>query len=153
MTEAELDTETHDIVVDETLPREASAIWRVLTTGDLIARWLMPIAGFEPKVGNRFTFNTTPAGEWDGTIQCEVLEVVPNRRFSYSWKGGHAANIGYGSPLDTVVTWTLEPVEGGTRIRLVHSGFVLPKNETAVQNMSKGWKSIVPKLGSADEQD
>ncbi len=153
MTEAELDTETHDIVVDETLPREASAIWRVLTTGDLIARWLMPIAGFEPKVGNRFTFKTTPAGEWDGTIQCEVLEVVPNRRFSYSWKGGHAANIGYGSPLDTVVTWTLEPVEGGTRIRLVHSGFVLPKNETAVQNMSKGWKSIVPKLGSADEQD
>ncbi len=153
MTEAELDTEIHDIVVDETLPREASAIWRVLTTGDLIARWLMPIAGFEPKVGNRFTFKTTPAGEWDGTIQCEVLEVVPNRRFSYSWKGGHAANIGYGSPLDTVVTWTLEPVEGGTRIRLVHSGFVLPKNETAVQNMSKGWKSIVPKLGSADEQD
>lgn len=153
MTEAELDTEIHDIVVDETLPREAGAIWRVLTTGDLIARWLMPIAGFEPKVGNRFTFKTTPAGEWDGTIQCEVLEVVPNRRFSYSWKGGHAANIGYGSPLDTVVTWTLEPVEGGTRIRLVHSGFVLPKNETAVQNMSKGWKSIVPKLGSADEQD
>jgi len=150
MTEAELDTKTHDIVVDEILPREAGAIWRMLTTGDLIARWLMPIAGFEPKVGNRFTFKTTPAGEWDGTIRCEVLEVVPNRRFSYSWTGGHAANIGYGSPLDTVVTWTLEPVKGGTRIRLVHSGFVLPKNESAVQNMSKGWKSIVPRLG--DEQ-
>lgn len=153
MTEAALDTQTHDIVVDETLPREAGAIWRMLTTGDLIARWLMPPTGFEPKIGNRFTFKTTPAGEWDGTIRCEVLEVVPDRRFSYSWKGGHAANVGYGSLLDTVVTWTLEPVKGGTRVRLVHSGFVLPKNETAVQNMSKGWKAIVPKLGSPDEQD
>lgn len=153
MTEAALDTKTHDIVVDDILPRDADAIWRMLTTGDLIARWLMQPTGFEPKVGNRFTFKTTPAGEWDGTIRCEVLEVVPNRRFSYSWKGGHHANSGYGSPLDTVVTWTLEPVKGGTHIRLVHSGFVLPKNESAVQNMSQGWKSIVPRLGNSDAQD
>lgn len=154
MMEAALITKAQDIVVDDIFPHGAETIWKTLTSGDLIARWLMPPAGFDPKVGNRFTFKTTPAGEWDGTIRCEVLEVVPNRRFSYSWKGGHDGNSGYGSPLDTIVTWTLEPVDDGTRVRLVHSGFVLPKNETAFRNMGEGWKKVVPRLRAAtDEQD
>ena len=29
-------------------------------------------------------------------------------------------------------------------MRLVHSGFVLPKNETAYTGMSGGWKKVVP---------
>jgi uncharacterized protein YndB with AHSA1/START domain len=47
--------------------------------------------------GNRFTYQTTPAGEWDGVIQCEVLEVIPNERLVYTWRGGHEANVGYGA--------------------------------------------------------
>jgi len=80
-----------------------------------MGRWLgMEPAGFEAVVGGRFTYRTTPAGEWDGTIQCEVLDVIFNERFVYSWKGGHEGNMGYGAPLDTVVTFTLKKVEGGT---------------------------------------
>src|SRR6266850_4364385 len=64
-------------------------------------------------------------------IHCQVLEVVPNERLVYAWKGGHEGNVGYGAPLDTVVTFTLARETSGTRVRLVHSGFVLPRNETA----------------------
>jgi uncharacterized protein YndB with AHSA1/START domain len=146
--------DTHDIVVDEVLPHAPETIWRTLTTGELIARWLMAPTGFEPVKGKRFTYQTKPAGAWDGTIRCEVLEVVPNERFSYSWKGGDDANTGYGSPLDTIVTWTLSRVGNGTRVRLVHSGFLMPRNDTAFQNMSEGWKKVVPRLGAVtDEQD
>ncbi len=146
MTQPARKTETHDIVLDEVFPHAPETIWRALTTGELIARWLMPAKGFEAVVGNRFTYSTTPAGAWDGTIRCEVLEIVPNRRLVYSWKGGDEHNVGYGSKLETVVTWTLTPAEGGTRIRLVHSGFVLPVNETAFANMSSGWKKVVRNL-------
>jgi Activator of Hsp90 ATPase homolog 1-like protein len=45
------------------------------------------------------------------------------------------------------VTFTLEKVEGGTRLRLVHSGFVLPRNDTAYRNMSGGWNKVVPRIG------
>ena len=45
-----------------------------------------------------------------------------SKRLVYAWKGGHEGNVGYGSQLDTVVTWTLSRVENGTRLRLVHSG-------------------------------
>jgi uncharacterized protein YndB with AHSA1/START domain len=144
---------TQEIVVDEVFPHAPETIWKTLTHGALIARWLMPPAGFEAVKGNRFTFTTKPGGAWDGTIHCEVLEVVPHQRFVYSWKGGHPDNVGYGAPLDTIVTWTLTKVGIGTRVRLVHSGFVVPRNESALQTMGNGWKKVVPKLGEiAGEQ-
>jgi uncharacterized protein YndB with AHSA1/START domain len=154
MNNAAVKSDTHDIVVDEILPHAPETIWKTLTTGELIARWLMEPTGFEPVAGKRFTYQTKPAGAWDGVIHCEVLEVIPNERFSYSWKGGDEANTGYGSRLDTTVSWTLSRVRNGTRVRLVHSGFMRPRNDTAFRNMSEGWKKIVPRLGAVtDEHD
>ncbi|QND40738.1 SRPBCC domain-containing protein [Rhizobium leguminosarum bv. viciae] len=83
-----------------------------------------------------------------------VLEVKPNERLSYARKGGHEGNAGYGSPLNTVVTFILSEVEAGTRLRLIHSGFVLPENETAFQKMGEGWKKVVKNIGAiVDETD
>jgi uncharacterized protein YndB with AHSA1/START domain len=140
--------ETKSIVVDEVLPHAPEKIWRVLTTGALIGRWLMQPTGFEPVKGTRFTYKTKPAGAWDGTIHCQVLEVIPNERLVYSWKGGHEGNVGYGAPLDTVVTFTLAKVQDGTRLRLVHSGFVTPQNDSALTTMGNGWKKVVKDLGA-----
>jgi uncharacterized protein YndB with AHSA1/START domain len=143
MNDAALKSGTQDIIVDEVLPHAPETIWKVLTTDELIGRWLMAPTGFEPVVGKHFTYQTKPAGDWDGTIHCKVLEAVPNQRLVYAWKGGDDANVGYGSRLDTVVTWTLSRVENGTRLRLVHSGFVMPKNESALKIMGEGWKKVV----------
>jgi uncharacterized protein YndB with AHSA1/START domain len=147
-------TDTQAIVVDEVFPHSPPTIWKALTSGDLIGRWLMEPAGFAPVAGNRFTFKTTPAGAWDGTIHCQVLEAIPDQTLVYAWKGGHTGNAGYGSPLDTVVSWTLSPTDSGTRVRVVHSGFILPLNDTAFENMSEGWKKVLPRLRTVtDEQN
>jgi uncharacterized protein YndB with AHSA1/START domain len=139
---------TRSIVVEQVFPHAAETIWLTITRPELMARWLrMTPEGFEPVIGNRFTYQTSPAGEWDGTIRCEVITVVPGRELAYRWQGGHAANQGYGSLLDTIVTLTLEPVDGGTRLRVVHDGFVLPRNETAHRNMSGGWTGVVTRIG------
>lgn len=138
--------DTQAIVVDEVFPHAPEIIWKALTSGDLIGRWLMEPKGFEPVAGNQFTFQTTPAGQWDGTIRCEIMEVVPNELLSYAWRGGHESNEGYGSKLETLVTFVLAHAEGGTRLRLIHSGFVLPDNDTAYRNMSQGWKKVVSNL-------
>ena len=82
-------------------------------------------------------------------IHCQVLEVTRNECLSYSWEGGHDSNAQqYGSLLDTIVTWTLAKVDAGTRLRLVHSGFVTPKNDSAFRNMSGGWKKVVGRIGA-----
>jgi uncharacterized protein YndB with AHSA1/START domain len=147
MNDAAFDSHLRDIVVDEVFPHAPETLWKVLTSGALMARWLMEPTGFEPVKGKHFTFQTTPAGEWDGVIHCEVLEVTPNERLAYIWKGGHAGNAGYGSKLDTVVTWSLTKVDQGTRLRLVHSGFVTPDNDSALKSMGEGWKKVVHNVG------
>jgi uncharacterized protein YndB with AHSA1/START domain len=155
MNNAALKSRTQEIVVDEVFPHAPETIWKTLTNGALMARWLgMTPTAFEPVKGNRFTYQTTPAGAWDGVIHCQVLEVIPNQRFVYAWNGGDESNTGYGSKLDTVVTFTLSKAANGTRLRLVHSGFVLPENETAFTKMSGGWKKVVQRLdGIAAEQN
>ena len=136
---------TRDIVVEDVVPQPPEKVWKALTTAELIGQWLMP-NDFEPVVGKRFTFKTKPIGDWDGVVHCEVLEIVPHRRLVYSWKGGSDSNdssSNYGSKLDSVVTWTLQPEGRGTRLRLVHAGFRSPQNDFTYDAMSPGWGRIM----------
>jgi len=55
---------------------------------------------------------------------------------------------GSDQPVATVVTWILSRVENGTRLRLVHSGFVTPKNDSAFKTMSEVWKKVVQSIGT-----
>ena len=144
MSETAMKTATQDIVVEEVFPHAPELVWRTLTTPELIGRWLhMTPTGFEAVKGRRFTYQTTPAGAWDGVIHCQVLEVVPNERLVYAWEGGHESNVGYGARLETVVTLTLSRIPNGARLRLVHSGFVSPRNDGAFKTMGDGWKRVV----------
>ena len=146
MNEAALKSNMQDIVVDEVFPHTPEILWKVLTTGELISRWLMPTTGWKPVKGTHFTFPTKPDGEWDGVIRCQVLEVTPNERLVYTWKSGYETNAGYVSRLDTIVTWTLTRSDGGTRLRLVHSGFVMAKNASVFQNINEGWSKVIAKM-------
>lgn len=40
MNDAALKSDTQDIVVDEVFPHAPEAVWKVLTTGELMNRWL-----------------------------------------------------------------------------------------------------------------
>ena len=149
MSDAALKSDTQDIVVEEVFPHAPETVWKVLTSGELMGLWLgMTPIEFEPMKGKPFVLKTTPAGAWDGFIRCQVLEVKQNERLVYTWRSGHEGNVGYGSKLDTIVTFTLARVDSGTRLRLVHSGFVLPKNDSAFKNMSGGWKKVVGRIGT-----
>jgi uncharacterized protein YndB with AHSA1/START domain len=148
MSDAAILTACREIIVDELIPHSAEVVWKTLTTPELMGRWLMTPTGFAPIKGARFTYQTTPAGPWDGVIHCEVQEVVPNERLVYSWHGGHEANTGYGSRLETVVSWTVTPAEGGVRVRLVHSGFRPAQNDVAYARMSEGWPKVLQSVGA-----
>ncbi|MBT1698388.1 SRPBCC domain-containing protein [Fulvivirgaceae bacterium PWU4] len=88
-------------------PHPPEAIWEYLTRSDLMELWLMK-NDFQPVVGHDFQFRTDPipALDFDGIFYCKVLEVVPFKKLSYSWKSGP----GDGQiTLDSVVTWKLKP--------------------------------------------
>ena len=144
MTNSATKDDTQAIIVEYELVHPPEKVWRALTDSKLVASWLMP-NDLRPEVGHRFTFRAKPIPGWDGVCHCEVLEVKPNERLSYTWRGGSDELSEYGSRLDTVVTWTLAPTSsGGTLLRLVHSGFE-PRNAYAFEMMGKGWRGMVAK--------
>ncbi len=119
-------------------------VWDFLTKADLMALWLMP-NDFKPVVGHRFQFTTKPMPQLncDGIFRCQVLEIVPRKKLSYSWKAGP----GDGSiNLDTVVTWTLQETPSGTDLHLVHSGFDEKTNIDLYTGMTKGWLDNLKKI-------
>src|SRR5690349_9092339 len=124
------------------MPHPPEKVWRALTTSELIADWLMS-NDFQPVVGHRFNFRATPIpGLWNGVTDCEVLAVEPTRRLAYSWNAsGEEAEGG----LKTVVTWTLTPEPGGTRVRMEQSGF-RPQDEAGFRGMGGGWPRILGRL-------
>ncbi len=137
-----MSTGTESIVVEYELAQAPGQLWRVLTDSQLVATWLMA-NDLVPAVGHRFTFRARPVPGWDGVVHCEVLEVEPNRRLRYSWRGGSDELPGYGGRLDTTVTWTLTPSpSGGTQLRLEHAGFTA-KNAFAIDMMGKGWRGKI----------
>jgi uncharacterized protein YndB with AHSA1/START domain len=134
-------TVLRSIVIERRLAHPPEKVWRALTEGPLLAQWLMA-NDFRPEIGHRFTFKAKPMGDWDGTVQCEVLACEPNRLLGYSWVGGSATNKTYGSRLDSTVSFTLTPVEGGTHLKMEHAGFRSPENDAAYDAMSPGWGRI-----------
>src|SRR5947208_3658911 len=93
-------------------------VWEYLTNSALMAQWLMP-NDFEPILGYDFQFKIPPMPklDFDGIIYCKVLEIVPFKKLSYSWKSGP----GQGKiTIDSIVVWTLTPKENGTELKLVH---------------------------------
>ena len=139
MTSATADT--HTLVVERVMPHPPEKIWRALTQSALIGEWLMP-NDFEPVVGHRFNFRSTPMPNWNGVVDCEVLMVEPHQRLSYGWNAsGEEAATG----IKTVVTLTLTQVEGGTHLRMEQSGF-RPQDKGNYQGANYGWQKFLAGL-------
>jgi uncharacterized protein YndB with AHSA1/START domain len=77
-------------------------VWEYLTTSELMAQWLMP-NDFLPIVGHDFQFRIPPipSMDFDGVIYCKVLEMVPPKKLTYSWKSGPGSGK---ITLDSIVT-------------------------------------------------
>ncbi len=118
-----------------TYPHPPAKVWRVLTTREHIARWLME-NDFAPEVGHRFQFRAQPVGGWDGVVHAEVLELEPERRLVLAWRS---------KVIDTKVTFLLEPVDGGTRLTLLHTGFKGLKPVMTSFILGMGWKGHILK--------
>jgi uncharacterized protein YndB with AHSA1/START domain len=126
---------TRTLVIERVFPHSPEKLWRALTESPLLAQWLLK-NDFEPVVGRKFQFRSEPVPNWDGLVDCEVLVVDPLKQLSYSWGA-----LGLGS----VVLWTLTPTEGGTHVRMEHSGFRTDQQQ-AYGGAKYGWQKFFDHL-------
>lgn len=126
---------TRTVVIERVFQHPPEKLWRALTESPLIAQWLMK-NDFEPAVGRKFQLRSEPVPNWDGIINCEVLQIDPMTRLSYSW-----GTMG----MKSVVLFTLTPADGGTQLRMEHSGFGA-NQEAAYKGATYGWQKFLGAL-------
>jgi len=110
-------------------------VWAALTDPGEIAKWFGDGADIDLRPGGpaRFAFG-------DEEVAAIVHAVEPNRRFAFYWvPGAQEHPVEITEVTRTLVDFTLEPVAGGTRLRLVESGFGKFGDGRAYQDNSRGW--------------
>lgn len=131
--------DTRSLVIEREISHPLEKVWRALTQGALMEEWLLK-NDFQPVVGHKFKLRSTPMPQWDGIVDCEVLEIEPQKRLSYSWNVGEAA-----TGIATVVTFTLTPTPSGVLLRMEQSGFRADQEQN-YQGANYGWQKFLAAL-------
>src|SRR3981081_3836540 len=113
---------TEPIVFECDLPHSPALVWRARTERCLLCAWLLP-SDIRPEVGARFSFERADR-QRSCSIDCEVLEVKPNRTLQWrQTEGGDPDSRG--SVTSVVPIELTDNAAGGTRLRLVHAEFTI----------------------------
>ncbi len=122
----------------------AETVWEFLTKAELLSQWLMP-NDFELILGYDFQFTTKPLPQFDcdGIFYCKIVEIVPFKKLSYSWKTGPGSGK---ISLDSIVVWTLVEKDNGTELQLLQSGFKEIENYNIYTAMTTGWAQNMEKI-------
>ncbi|MBV1779725.1 TIGR03086 family protein [Paeniglutamicibacter sp. ABSL32-1] len=114
------------------LPLGPEAAFELVTRPERLRRWQTVAARMDLRAGGEYRWTITPGHSASGRIQ----EIEPGKRlvFDWGWEGSESAA--------STVTVTLEPVEGGTRLTLLHEG--LAPEEVA--GHTEGWNHFMDRL-------
>lgn len=109
------------------------AVWRYLGDPDLLAAWLMR-NDFSGRVGAAFQFFARPSNDWDGVLNCKLVEFDPPRKIAFTWDANDIQ-------AETLVTIELSEMPGGTRLRLLHANFEASPLDVSwiVRRHEAGW--------------
>jgi uncharacterized protein YndB with AHSA1/START domain len=88
----------------------------------------------DARVGGKWSTSGGSVKMGDITVHGEVLELDPPRRLSYTW-------ISSWLPKTTTVVWELVAQNGGTLVKLTHTGFA--GDAEATNNHSIGWNLVL----------
>jgi uncharacterized protein YndB with AHSA1/START domain len=125
-----------EVVIDAPIER----VWALITEAKHFGAWFADSgAEIDLRPGGAMSLSW----EEQGTVRARVERVEPPRLFSYRW-----ANAIDAEPVDghsTLVEFSLAAEDGGTRVRVVESGFAgldIPEEDRRgqVDGNTKGWE-------------
>lgn len=129
------------LMVKRIINADPETLWEALTDHHIMQKWFFAAAegwsakvNNDPSVGGSFKIDMLSPKDsyWHEGV---YKEIVPHKKIVFTWNSGAVT--------DTLVTITLNKVEGGTEVKLVHE--FMP-NEEMKKNHTEGWTQILANL-------
>ncbi len=118
-----------------TLPVSPDEAFALITEPERLRRWQVVSAVVDLRAGGQWRWTVTPGHVAAGTYR----EVEPGRRVVFGWGWEGDDDLG---PDASTVTVTIEPVEEGSLVTLVHEG--LTEQQAAMH--AEGWNHYIERL-------
>lgn len=117
------------------LPVDPDTAFLLITEPERLRRWKAVAARVELRIGGSYRWTVTPGHVALGTF----VEIEPGKRVIYTWGWEGDTQLPPGA---STVTVTLEAVDGGTTVQLIHDGL------TAEQEIghAQGWNHFMARL-------
>ncbi len=131
-------TENNIVKIERVFNANAQTIWEALTQPEIMKQWYFDIPSFRAELGFKFQFSGgTPEKTY--VHLCEVTEVIPESKLTYSWRYEGYEGISF-------VTFELQPDGEQTLLTLTHTGidtFPSVITDFAIHNFDNGWNHII----------
>lgn len=135
--------------IDKTIDLEAPVdrVWRALTNRDELATWFQVTIEGDLVPGAQVWMTSVHAQHTGQRFLVHVIEMTPPRRIVWQWHPGEIdPGIDYSREPWTTVTFTLEPRDRGTRLRVAETGFdqiALARRAKVYRDNTEGWSEVV----------
>ena len=133
--------ENSPIILERILNAPVKKVWTAISNKDEMKKWYFNLAAFKAEVGFKFQFSGGPSDDVQYLHLCEVTEVIPEKKLTYSWKYDGYEGISH-------VTFELSAVGDQTKLVLTHKGLEsFPKSNPHFgrHNFVEGWNHIIGK--------
>ena len=130
--------ESKPIIIEKVFDAPVSLVWKAISSRDEMEKWYFKLADFKPEKGFKFDFKGGKDGR-EYTHLCEVTEVIPEKKLTYSWKYDGYDGISY-------VTFELTNKEDKTFLKFTHEGlesFAHLNPDFAKSNFEGGWDHFI----------
>lgn len=131
-----------EVVASVDIAAAPERVFQALASREIVEWWVNP-GVFDTRdwegdvrVGGRWRASGLGRGQ-PYAIEGEFLEIDPPRKLVHTWHGVGAPSR------PSVVTYLLEPIEGGTRLTLRHRDIVAPDGGNAI---NVGWRTSFERL-------
>jgi uncharacterized protein YndB with AHSA1/START domain len=130
-----------------TIAAPTEKVWAAITETEHIVRWFGQAAVLDDvAVGARGVFSFDGYGD----VPVMIEELDPPRMIAYRWGNDNASALDpdrVDPDHSTVFRFTLEPIDGGTQLTVVESGFgTLADPAASMESNRGGWNSELDEL-------
>jgi uncharacterized protein YndB with AHSA1/START domain len=147
--------------LNRTIDASPQRVYRAWLEPDLLRRWMAPGGAevtqvdVDERVGGHYRIWLADSGTSIGGFECELLELVPDRRIVWRW-GFVGPRRGDGPQYDSLLTVTFAEGDAGTTVlTLEHErlGELAAAMPPVAGSVGAGWEDVLGKLTGALGED